>query len=272
MCDCEEHVSLVPYASPTTSLPSSCHMYHSIIMLCHVRCCCHGRHTRLMLCHTHTHQGVRHQLCLPVHGQNCKNNGKVARKLAKQRAQLYNIPLLAKKAGRIPTVNQPAAVQSEWREMGCAWGVRDANGCDMDVHVCSHVYVVFSCLLHAAWCMLYVVWCMVHVSCVMCHVSCHVSCWCHAHVHVLSCACHSVQLNVESVMPKVVLRRKSGIDPRRISRSEHGVTIHAAIIHVMERASMHDDGNNSYSSKSNRDTYVQRLLPSQRQHMICRCE
>lgn len=45
-----------------------------------------------------SYQGLRHQMCLPVHGQRTRSNAKTQRKLGQRRALLYNIPLLNKKA------------------------------------------------------------------------------------------------------------------------------------------------------------------------------
>jgi small subunit ribosomal protein S13 len=45
-----------------------------------------------------SYQGLRHQMCLPVHGQRTRSNANTQRKLGKARAALFNIPLLSKKA------------------------------------------------------------------------------------------------------------------------------------------------------------------------------
>lgn len=45
-----------------------------------------------------SYQGLRHQMCLPCHGQRTRSNAKTQRKLGARRAELFNIPLLSKKA------------------------------------------------------------------------------------------------------------------------------------------------------------------------------
>jgi small subunit ribosomal protein S13 len=45
-----------------------------------------------------SYQGLRHQMCLPCHGQRTRSNAKTQRKLGQRRAELFNIPLLSKKA------------------------------------------------------------------------------------------------------------------------------------------------------------------------------
>jgi len=55
-----------------------------------------------------SYQGLRHQMCLPVHGQRTKCNAKTQRKLGLKRAQLFNIPIIAKK-------NRKAAIQGQSR-------------------------------------------------------------------------------------------------------------------------------------------------------------
>ena len=60
-----------------------------------------------------SYQGLRHQMCLPVHGQRTHTNAKTQRKLGVRRAQMFNIPLLSKKAkvaaiaGGVPASGKP---------------------------------------------------------------------------------------------------------------------------------------------------------------------
>lgn len=60
-----------------------------------------------------SYQGLRHQMCLPVHGQRTRSNAKTQHKLGEIRAKLFNIPLLSKKAkqtanaGGVPASGKP---------------------------------------------------------------------------------------------------------------------------------------------------------------------
>ena len=70
-------------------------------------CCCSSGDNILAKVRMGSYQGLRHQMCLPVHGQRTRSNAKTQRKLGKQRADLFNIPLLSKKAKQ--TANQGGA-------------------------------------------------------------------------------------------------------------------------------------------------------------------
>lgn len=50
-----------------------------------------------------SYQGLRHQMCLPVRGQRTRSNAKTQRKLGAERAKLFNIPVLSKKAKQSAT-------------------------------------------------------------------------------------------------------------------------------------------------------------------------